>query len=228
MMLVTGLELSTLSPQSTFSDLPMRLQHGTHPMMNRSQTILRAALVCAALTSAGVLLAGCVTAPPPRPMPPPPPSAPPPNTEVYAYPLHGQPAEQQDRDHYECSQWATQQTGFDPSAPGVPPHDRVRIVSAGPPPGTNTAIGAITGAIIGAAISRPWQAAGGALAGAVVGGAIGSVGDASNAQANAINQQQAQAAVAQNRQAMAQQEQKAADYRRAIGACLDARGYSVR
>jgi Glycine zipper 2TM domain len=197
-------------------------------MMNRSQTILRAVLVCATLTSLGSVLAGCVAAPPPRPMPPPPPPPPPPNTTVYAYPLHGQPADQQNRDQYECSQWATQQTGFDPSAPGVPPHDRVRVVSAGPPPGTNTAIGAVTGAIIGAAISRPWQAAGGAIAGAIVGGAIGSVGDAANAQANAANAQQAQIAAAQDRNALAAQEQKAADYRRAVSACLDARGYSVK
>jgi hypothetical protein len=204
--------------------------HGTQPMMNRYQTMLRGALLCA-LAGAALVLTGCVTGPPPRPLPPPPPSAPPPpppNTEVYAYPLHNQPADQQDRDHYECSQWSTQQTGFDPSAPGVPPHDRVHVVSAGPPPGTNTAIGAITGAIIGAAISRPWQAAGGALAGAVVGGAIGSVGDASNAQANAANMQQAQAEMSADRRAAALQEQKAASYRRALGACLDGRGYSVR
>jgi Glycine zipper 2TM domain len=193
-------------------------------IMNRSQMILRAALVCVTLAS----VAACVTAPPPRPPPPPPPPAAPPNTTVYAYPLHNQPPDQQDRDRYECSQWATQQTGFDPSAPGVPPHDRVKVVSAGPPPGTNTAIGAVTGAIIGAAISRPWQAAGGAIAGALVGGAIGSVGDASNAQANAANMQQAQIAASQDRRAMAAQEQKAADYRRAVSACLDARGYSVK
>jgi hypothetical protein len=193
-------------------------------IMNRSQLLLRAALVCVTLAS----VAACVTAPPPRPPPPPPPPAAPPNTTVYAYPLHNQPPDQQDRDRYECSQWATQQTGFDPSAPGVPPHDRVQVVSAGPPPGTNTAIGAVTGAIIGAAISRPWQAAGGAIAGALVGGAIGSVGDASNAQANAANMQQAQIAASQDRRAMAAQEQKAADYRRAVGACLDARGYSVK
>ena len=160
--------------------------------------------------------------------PPPPPSAPPPNVDVYAYPLHGQPPEQQDRDHYECSQWATQQTGFDPSAPGVPPHERVHVVSAGPPPGTNTAIGAVTGAILGAVIAPRWQAAPAALAGAVVGGAIGSTADAANAQANAVNAQQARAETVQDRRAAALQEQKAADYRRAIGACLDARGYSVK
>jgi len=199
-------------------------------MMNRIQTITRVAFGCVAVTAVAAFLAGCVAAPPPRPMPPPPPppAAPPPNTDVFAYPLHGQTAEQQDRDHYECSVWATQQTGFDPSAPGVPPHERVRVVSAGPPPGTNTAIGAVAGAILGAAISPRWQGAEGALAGAVVGGAIGSAADASNVQANAANAQQAHAQAAQDRRAAAAQEQKAANYRRAISACLDARGYSVR
>ncbi len=198
-------------------------------MMNRTLTIVSGALRGAAVVAAAGLLAACVAAPPPRPPPPPPVQAPPPpNTDVYAYPLHSQPPEQQDRDHYECSVWATQQTGFDPSAPGVPPHDRVRVVSAGPPPGTNTAIGAVAGAILGAAIAPRWQTAGGALAGAVVGGAIGSAGDAANAQANYSNLQAAQAASAQNRRAAAQQEQKAGDYRRALSACLDGRGYSVR
>ena len=103
----------------------------------------------------------------------------------------------------------------------MPPHERVRVVSAGPPPGTGTAVGAVTGAIIGAAISRPWEAATGALAGAVVGGAIGNAADAANAQ-------DAHAVVVNDRRQAAAQEQKAANYRRAIGACLDARGYSVR
>jgi hypothetical protein len=197
--------------------------------MNSSQTIRRSVFSGAALTALVALLAGCVTEPPPpRPPPPPVPSAPPPNVDVYAYPLHGQPPEQQDRDHYECSQWATQQTGFDPSAPGVPPHERVHVVSGGPPPGTNTAIGAVAGAILGAAIAPRWQAAPAALAGAVVGGAVGSTADAANAQANMANAQAARAQSASDRQAAAAQEQKAANYRRAIGACLDARGYSVR
>ena len=190
--------------------------------MNRSQTILRTACGGALLVCA-LYLGGCADSPPPRPAPPPPaPQAPPPpNSDVYAYPLRAQTPEQQDRDHYECSVWASQQTGFDPSAPGVPPHERVRVVSAGPPPGTGTAVGAVTGAIFGAAISNPWQAATGALAGAIVGGAIGTAADASRAQTT-------QTVVVQDRRALAAQEQNAANYRRAIGACLDARGYSVR
>jgi len=198
--------------------------------MNQTRTITRNVLAGAAMAVAALVIGGCVTAPPPRPLPPPPPppAPPPPVAQVFAYPLHGQSPAQQDRDHWECSTWATQQTGFDPSAPGVPPQQRVHVVAAGPPPGTNTAIGALTGAVLGAAISRPWQAASGALAGAVVGGAIGSVGDAANAQSNAMNAQQAQAIAAQNRQAAAVQAQSAANFRRALGACLDGRGYSVR
>jgi Glycine zipper len=189
--------------------------------MNRTQTIRRAAPTAAAIASIAALLSGCVVSAPRPAPPPPPPAVPSPIIEVYAYPLHGQPPEQQDRDHYECSQWATQQTGFDPSAPGVPPHQRVQVVSAARPPGTGTAIGAIAGALIGAAISPPWQAAPGALAGAFVGGAIGSASDAANAQ-------QTRTVVVTDRRAAAAQEQQAVSYRRAIGACLDARGYSVR
>jgi Glycine zipper 2TM domain len=190
-------------------------------MKNQTRTSRRAWVAAVAAGSLAALLAGCVEAPPPRPVYQAPPPPPPPVSQVYAYPLRGQAPEQQDRDHYECSTWATQQTGFDPSAPGVPPHDRVAIVSAGPPPGTNTAIGAVAGAIIGATIAPRWQAAPAALAGAIVGSAVGSTADAANAQAT-------RQVVVGDRRAAAAQEEQAGNYRRAIAACLDARGYSVK
>jgi hypothetical protein len=187
--------------------------------MNRSQTTIRTALASAAL-SVALLLVGCATEPPPPPRPayaPPPP--PPVNSNVYAYPMHAQPPEQQDRDHYECSIWATQQTGFDPSAPGVPPQQQVHIVT-GPAPGSGTAAGVVTGAILGAAIGGPWHGPGPALAGAVVGGAIGTAAEASA--------RQSQTVTVTDQRALAQLQQKATNYRRALSACLDARGYSVR
>ncbi|MGC1460366.1 MAG: hypothetical protein WA825_18985, partial [Steroidobacteraceae bacterium] len=101
-----------------------------------------------AATAAATLLSACVVAPPPRDLPPPPP---PPDVTVYAYPQQGQSPQQLDRDRYECSTWATQQTGFNPSAPNVPPHERVQVV-AGPAPGSGVAVGAITGGILGAAV----------------------------------------------------------------------------
>jgi hypothetical protein len=177
--------------------------------------------------SALALLAGCVEAPPPRPVrtyqevPPPQPR---PNTEVFAYPQQGQTPEQTDRDRYDCHEWAVKQSNFDPSAPGVPPHDRV-LVASGPPPGTNTAIGAVAGAILGAVIAGPRDAGFGAVAGGITGAAIGSTGDAANAQ---VQNQQIQAARAQDARQAAAMDQKASNYRRAISACLEGRGYSVK
>jgi hypothetical protein len=175
------------------------------------------------LLSAAAILAGCVEEPPPlRVYQAPPP--PPPRTEVYAYPTQGQTPEQTDRDRFDCHEWAVKQTGFDPSAPGTPPHDRV-VVASGPPPGTNTAIGAVAGAILGAVVAGPRNSGFGAVAGGITGAAIGSTGDAANAQAQ---QQQVQAIRSQDARQAAALDQKAFDYRRAVSACLEARGYSVK
>jgi hypothetical protein len=192
----------------------------SHRMSHLARPALAGLIVAA-------LLGGCVVGPPPRPRPPPPP---PPvlDTTVYAYPQQGQTPEQLDRDRYECYLWASKQTGFDPSAPNVPPHDRVVAVVGGPPPappGAQTAVGAITGGLIGALIAPPRAAGFGALAGAVVGGTIGASAEASqNQQAQYVASQNAAAQQAQ----MAQVEQKASDYRRALGACLEGRGYTIK
>ncbi len=179
-------------------------------------------LLALSAVASAVFLSGCVEAPPQRPARvyrEVPPQA---NTDVFAYPQQNQTPEQQDRDRYDCHLWAVKETGFDPSAPGIPPHDRVRVVSAGTPSGAGTAIGAITGAILGAAVSRPRDAGVGALVGAVAGGAIGNASDQAQAQANQ------QVVVTQDARQSAAMEQKASNYRRAIGACLDARGYTVK
>jgi hypothetical protein len=173
------------------------------------------------LAAFAAALAGCVVEPPPsyRTAPPPPP-----NVTVYAYPQQGQSAQQQDRDRYECSTWATQQSGFSPSAPNVPPHERVRVVG-GPPPGSGAAVGAVAGGILGAAVSDPRDAGVGLLLGALLGGAIGAGAEAS---ADAQAQAAADANVNYRMQAQsAQIERRASDYRRALGACLEGRGYSV-
>jgi Glycine zipper len=189
-------------------------------MKSSNGTMPRVAIFAAATLA--VVLSGCVVPPPPRPVPPPPPPV---QTNIYAYPSNGQTAEQQDRDRYDCYQWAIQQTGFDPSSPSIPPHERIQVVS-GPPavvPGSGVAAGAVTGAVLGAIVSRPRDAGAGALVGAVLGGVLG--GAAESAQ----NQQAAQANTrVVERQQSVQLERKAADFRRAAGACLEARGYSVR
>jgi hypothetical protein len=130
---------------------------------------------------------------------------------VYIYPNNGQNREQQDRDRYECHNWSVSQTGFDPTRPPPP--------SAGAPPPTSSpgrgalggaAVGAIGGAIGGNAGAG---AAIGAGAGALVGGAR-------------RRQQERQAADIQSQQAAAYAAQTDA-YNRALGACLQGRGYTV-
>ena len=182
--------------------------------------------VMAAVTAAAiVLLTGCVEAPPPRPAPPPPPPERP-VTDIYAYPQNNQPPEQQERDRYECNAWAVQQSGFDPSGPNVPPHDRYRVVAVGPAPGSGTAVGAITGGILGAIIGGPRNAGAGLVVGAVAGGLVGTAAEQqqradAEAQAQEIND-------ARTAQQMAVIDANASRYRRALGACLEGRGYSVK
>jgi hypothetical protein len=161
-----------------------------------------------------VLLAACAT-PPPRTVAV---SAPPPQ-RVFVYPANGQSAEQTDRDRYECHVWAVQQTGVDPSRSDANPYARV-IVQPANPPGTGTAVGLIGGAILGSIIAGPRNAG----AGLVLGGATGAIiGSASDAQAQA----QAQQTQAQINQSQAAGRAQADSYRRAIGACLQGRGYTI-
>jgi outer membrane lipoprotein SlyB len=170
-------------------------------------------------------LAGCV-AEPTRIATPAPPLVP--DTNVYFYPAAGRTisAQQQDRDRYECNQWAVQQSGFDPSAPNLPPHQRMQIVAGGPPPGAAVAGGAVTGAFLGAATSRPWDAGRGTLIGALAGAAIGGIVESE--QNNETHRLQARADAGYDHAQGAALEQKASQFRRAIGACLEARGYSVK
>ncbi|HVW69386.1 MAG TPA: glycine zipper 2TM domain-containing protein [Steroidobacteraceae bacterium] len=180
----------------------------------------------AALAASGVLfLSGCVTAPPPPPRyAPPPPDKP--VTDVYAYPQNNQTPDQQERDRYECNAWAVKQSGFDPSAPNVPPHDRYRVVAATPAPGSGTAVGAITGGILGALVAGPRDAGAGLLVGAVAGGLVGT---AAEQQQRAAAEQQAQNINdARSSQQMAVIDARASNYRRALGACLEGRGYTVK
>ncbi|HUN54740.1 MAG TPA: hypothetical protein VMU29_06245 [Smithella sp.] len=152
------------------------------------------------------------------------PSANPPVTQVYFYPNNGQTTEQQSRDHYECYNWAVQQTGFDPSQSSIPPQERVKVVPM-PPPGHDTVVLAVAGAVLGALIAGPRHAGAGALIGAGSGAIAGAASDASREQ----YARQMEEAYANGDQALdAQYEAKARDFRRAMSACLEGRGYTVK
>ncbi len=165
------------------------------------------------LALVSLLLAACVTAPPERTVvqtqvaPP----------RIILYPAQGQSPEQTERDRYECHVWAVQQSGYDPSRPGASTSERV-VVQPATPPGANTAIGAIAGAIIGSVLVGPRDAGFGAVAGGLTGAALGASTDA---------QAQAQAGAEQRAYDRGYDANASggSNYRRAIGACLEARGY---
>ena len=171
-------------------------------------------------------LCACATEPPPAPAAASPPV--PPDTTVYFYPTSGRPppsVEQQNRDRYECNSWAVQHSGFDPSLPTTPPHQRVQVVAGGPPPGTDVAVGAVGGALIGGAVSSPWDTGPGILVGALAGAVIGGAVDAERA--NQVRGLQAEADAENHAAGAAALERGAADYRRAMEACLEGHGYTV-
>jgi Glycine zipper len=131
--------------------------------------------------------------------------------QLYIYPARGQSPQQQQQDTYQCSAWASGQTGFNPTVP--PP---IPQASAPPPPGLfggafrGAAVGAIGGAIGG-------NAGKGAAIGAAVGGLFGGIRRNRWAQEQEYNADQ---------QTSAYLNQRAA-YERAETACLTGRGYSV-
>jgi hypothetical protein len=132
------------------------------------------------------------------------------------YPAKGQTPEQQKKDTGECNAWATQTTGIDPvalaqqsasqPAPTGPQGERVR----------GAARGAAAGAVIGEIAND--DAGQGAATGAVVGAVAGGARQRRGAQAHQQQQQQAQQ----------QTQQALATYNRAVAACLDGRGYTIK
>jgi hypothetical protein len=175
----------------------------------------------AGVVASALLLSACVEAPPSRRVVEAAPPAPP-NTTVYVYPTGGQSQQQLGRDRYECHLWAVKQSSFDPSVTALTPRQRVEVRPV-QPQGSQTLAGAVTGAIIGAVIARDPGA--GAVGGAILGGAAGAISD---------SQRQEQIRSVQNRYdqqdaaSMAQLDQSADNYRRAITACLEGRGYTVK
>jgi len=139
--------------------------------------------------------------------------------ELYVYPLKKQSTEQQDRDRYDCHRWAVQQTGFDPSQayPNNPTYldpqpyrPSQRHVLKGAARGT--ALGAVGGAITG-------NAGKGAAAGAAMGGLTGGF--------RRVDERRQQAARQQVNASSTMSSQRA-NYARAMAACLEGRGYSVK
>jgi len=146
-----------------------------------------------------------------------------PPTQVYFYPAAGQSTEQQDRDRYECYVWAAKQTGFDPGQPQMAGNVRVEVVPV-PPSGEGTLAGAFGGAILGAAVSSHHHAGEGAVVGAILGAMLGAASDtARQDQVQRVQERYDR----RDAHRYSQIEQRASEYRRAMAACLEGRGYTV-
>jgi tRNA A37 threonylcarbamoyladenosine synthetase subunit TsaC/SUA5/YrdC len=94
-----------------------------------------------------------------------------------------------------------------------------------PPPGHDTIAMSIAGAVLGALIAGPRHAGGGALIGAASGAMLGASSDISR------EESARQMEEAYNNRDQARdfhKERKALDFRRAMSACLEGRGYTVR
>lgn len=133
--------------------------------------------------------------------------------QSFVYPAKGQSPQQQQKDEGECHAWAVQQSKYDPANPP-------QQAAAAQPPTT------ATGTVPGAGVRG---AARGAVVGEVVGGdartgaAVGAVAARGQSRRqNAAQAQQQQQASTQNQQA------GMSAYQKALGACLEGRGYSVK
>jgi hypothetical protein len=152
------------------------------------------------------------------------PAQPPPSLKsigLLAYPAKGQSAEQQAKDEAACSQWAESQTGIkitggqvDTKAAGEAAKQQTADATQGA-----AVAGAAKGALVGTAVGA---IAGDAGTGAAIGAVAGGVGGRrAKKQAEAGAQQKgAQQAQAQNQAAVDQ-------FKKAAGACLSGRGYTV-
>jgi hypothetical protein len=122
----------------------------------------------------------------------------------YVYPGRGQSPQQQQQDQGECHTWAVQQTGVNPGTTPAPATAGAGAQGAVRGAAGGAAVGAIGGAIGG-------DAGKGAAIGAATGAVIGGV------------RSRRQARAAESSYAGAQQ-----SYQKALYACLEGRGYTIR
>jgi hypothetical protein len=133
--------------------------------------------------------------------------------QLFIYPQRGQSPEQQQRDRFECHQWAVQQTGFDPTMGAMAP----------PPPPAGPTSSPLRGAAGGAAIGAIGGVIGGnAGRGAAIGAGTGAVFG------QLRRNSQIRGAEAQQAGQFQQASQQADNYNRALATCLTGRGYTVQ
>lgn len=127
------------------------------------------------------------------------------------YPAKGQSPQQQNRDLGQCQGWAQQTTGINPAALAAAPQPQA---PSGPAVGGGErVVGAARGAILGEVFGD--HGGEGAILGAMIGGV--------RARRNQAQQQQAA-----QQQADSARAAQVNTYNRAVAACMEGRGYTVR
>jgi outer membrane lipoprotein SlyB len=151
--------------------------------------------------------------------------------DLFVYPSRGQSDEQLAEDRYACHQWAVQESRFDPSEFGeLAPPRTVRVPVPENEARGATAKGTVAGAVAGAVIgSREDKANKGAVIGAIIGSIAGSaVEEQGERKAQAQAESEAQRQAAELERTRAEKALRRSDYRRALSACLEGRGYTVK
>jgi Glycine-zipper domain len=131
--------------------------------------------------------------------------------EMFFYPSQGQTPEQQSKDEAECRVWAQQQIGVDPAQPGPQ-------VAAAPARQGQAVRGAARGAVVGVVGGAIGGDAG---TGAAIGAGVGATKGLLDRRRDRIQAEQAQ------QQALSARQAGLAEFDRALGACMQGRGYSV-
>ncbi len=181
---------------------------------------MRGTIAAMSLTILAAVQVGAQVATPPPPPPPPPPTLA--QIGMIIYPAKGQAKEQQQADEQACTQWAESQTGLKLQAGNVHT-DSAAAVAEGQMAEATTGV-----AVAGAARGAAGGAAIGAISGdAGTGAAIGAVAGAV-AGRRAKRNAEAQAAQAGAQHAQAVNQQAIDTFKKAAGACLEGRGYSVK
>ena len=151
--------------------------------------------------------------------------------DIYVYPAKKQTNEQLAEDRFACHRWAVDESGFDPSSiDGVELPRTVRV-----PVPKNEAKGAankgaVTGAVVGGVIgSHDGDTAEGAVIGALLGTMAGAaIEDKGHRKAVAEAEAEAKRQADEIAKSKAELALRKSNYRRALTACLEGRGYTVR
>jgi hypothetical protein len=149
---------------------------------------------------------------------------------LHAYPAKEQIAAQQQKDELECYRWAVQDSGLDPLAavgeqpPAAAPAPAAPSAPSAAEGGAKGAVaGAATGALVGALVGHTGKGAG---VGAAT-GLLGGVAIAKHKQKEA-HKESDQEQASQQAATKAATQQKLDGFKKAYGACLEAKSYVVK